>query len=84
MNRIVAGFIFAGVALTAVNAMAQQMARFTGFETEQRMIDDTINRVEVQRRDGHEAFNGHAAKAEELLRQAKAELNAATDYRLHH
>ncbi|SAK44170.1 hypothetical protein AWB80_00723 [Caballeronia pedi] len=84
MKCIVAGFVFASVALTAVNAMAQQMGRFAGFESELHMIDDTINRVEAQRHAGHEDFGGHASKAETLLRQAKAELNAATEYRVHH
>ena len=84
MKRMVAGIAFASIALTAVTAMAQQMGRFGGFDSEQHMIDDTINRVEAQRRAGHEDFGGHASKAETLLRQAKAELNAATDYRVHH
>jgi hypothetical protein len=84
MKSIVAGVVFASIALTAVTAMAQQMGRFAGFESEQHMIDDTINRVEAQRRAGHEDFGGHASKAEALLRQAKAELDAATQYRMHH
>ncbi|WP_321800327.1 hypothetical protein [Caballeronia sp. J97] len=60
------------------------MNHFSGFEAEQHMIDDTISRVEAQRVDGRGQFDGHAEKAEALLRQAKAELTAATQYRLHH
>jgi hypothetical protein len=84
MKRFVAGFVLAGIALTAVSAMAQQGGHFSGFGPAQQMIDDTISRVEAMRREGHEEFGGHAEHAETLLRQAKAELNAAADYRMHH
>lgn len=84
MKRIVAGFVFSSVALTAVTAMAQQMNHFANLVQEQQMIDQTINRIENTRREGHDQFGGHAAKAEELLRQAKSELNAAAEYRAHH
>jgi hypothetical protein len=82
MKRIITGFVLAGAALSAATAMAQQMNRGFDFGPEQQMIDQTINRVEGARRNTD--FGGHAVKAEDLLRQAKAELNAATEYRAHH
>lgn len=84
MKRIITSIVFAGVALSAATAMAQQMNHGFDFGPAQQMIDETINRVEGMRREGHDDFGGHALKAENLLRQAKAELNAATEYRTHH
>ncbi|WP_050454967.1 hypothetical protein [Candidatus Burkholderia verschuerenii] len=79
MKRIAAALTFAGLALTAAIAMAQM--NHYDFGPAQQMIDQTLGRIENMRRDGHDQFDGHALKAEELLRQAKAELNAAAEYR---
>jgi hypothetical protein len=84
MKRVMSGVIFLGAALCAVTAIAQPIGHAFDFGQEQRMIDDTLNRVEAVRNDSHHNFGGHAAKAETLLRQAKAELNAAAEYGAHH
>ncbi|WP_044043296.1 hypothetical protein [Caballeronia insecticola] len=76
MKRILTGFAFAAV---AVSALAQNHG--AGFEPAQRMIDDTISRIDAEHREAHVNFGGHVAKAAELLRQAKAELEAADQMR---
>jgi hypothetical protein len=82
MKRITA-FLAAGLAVSAVAAFASPTSHFPNLEQAQQLIDQSYGHIEAARKDNHDEFGGHASRAEELLRQAKAELDQAAMYREH-
>ncbi|WP_322045430.1 hypothetical protein [Paraburkholderia sp. J67] len=77
-------FVASGLAAAAVTAFAAPTNRYPNLEQAQQLIDQSYAHIETARKDNHDDFGGHASRAEELLRQAKGELDQAAMYRDRH
>lgn len=65
----------AALTLAATTAMAFPNTRNPDLDAANRLIDQSYNRIDAARRGAR--FDGHAQKAQALLRQAQAELSQA-------
>ncbi|WP_322051759.1 hypothetical protein [Paraburkholderia bannensis] len=82
--KLITALIAAALTVPAAAAFAAQPDHFPNLVHAQQLIDQSNGLIETARRDNHDDFGGHATRAEELLRQAKAELDQAARYREHH
>jgi hypothetical protein len=82
--KLITAFVATGLAVATVAAFASPTSHFPNLEQAQQLIDQSYAHIETARKDSHDDFGGHASRAEDLLRQAKAELDQAAMYREHH
>ncbi|MEM5372843.1 hypothetical protein V4C53_43540 [Paraburkholderia azotifigens] len=84
MKRISMLVTSAALALGCASAFANQSSPFPNLEAASQLIDQSTSKIQAARQANHDDFGGHAERAQQLLRQARAELDAAAHFRESH
>jgi len=75
--RFVLGVLLGGV-LAAGGMLVAQGPRHPNLEAAQQLIDQALGRLDAAQRANEYDMGGHAARAKDLLMQAKGEIRAAS------